>query len=140
MGGNGLGPMLREIADVKQNPGEPRRRWFFDEHFDLIVWERADGGLAGFQLCYGKGGDQRAATWFPESGLRNCAVDNGEDRPGKPKSAPILLCDADDPGQTPSDAGPPPAVLERFRRAGRRLDPALVRIILHRLNPDDPET
>jgi hypothetical protein len=131
--------MLREIADVKQNPGEPRRRWFSDENFDLIVWEPAGGGVAGFQLCYEKGGDQRAATWFPDSGLCNCAVDNGEDRPGKPKSAPILLCGADDPGGTPPDAGLPPAVLERFRRASRHLDPALVRVVMKHLAPDDPD-
>ena len=130
--------MLREISDVKQNSGEPRRRWFSDENFDLIVWE--DGGeVAGFQLCYEKGGDQRAVTWFPESGLRNCAVDNGEDRPGKPKSAPILLCGTDDPGETPMESGPPPNVLDRFRRAGRHLDPALVRIVLKRLTPSGPE-
>lgn len=30
---------------------------------DLIVWPDADGGLAGFELCYGKSRTERAYAW-----------------------------------------------------------------------------
>jgi len=30
--------MLCEIKNVKQYDGEPQRRWFVDDYFDLIVW------------------------------------------------------------------------------------------------------
>jgi hypothetical protein len=127
--------MLREISDVRQIPGDPRRRWFSDDAFDLIVWESRAGGIAGFQLCYDNGGDQRALTWAPEAGLRHCAVDTGESRPGKPKSVPILVCDVDKTGP-PCGGGPPAAVVDRFRRASRGLDPVLARVILGHLAPD----
>jgi len=43
--------MLREIRDVRQVSGEPMRRWFSDEDFDLIVWldpeDRIIGSAAG---------------------------------------------------------------------------------------------
>lgn len=137
MGGIGQGTMLREISDVRQIPGDPRRRWFTDETFDLIVWEYRAGGIAGFQLCYDNGGDQRALSWFPDGGLRHCAVDTGESRPGKPKGVPILVCDVDKTG-SPRDSGPPAAVINRFRRAIRGLDPVLARFILAHLclDPD----
>ncbi len=31
--------MLKELEDIKQFAGEPKRRWFTDEYFDLIVWQ-----------------------------------------------------------------------------------------------------
>ena len=126
--------MLREIADAKQIPGEPKRRWFSDESFDLIVWEDPAEGIAGFQLCYDKGTDQRALTWFPDSGLRDCAVDNGESRPGKPKAVPILICESDADGRFVRAARSPRAVLDRFRRAGRDLDPEIVRFVSRRID------
>lgn len=131
--------MLREIADVKQIPGEPKRRWFSDEVFDLIVWENPAGGIAGFQLCYDKGADQRALTWFPESGLRICAVDNGEGRPGKPKGVPILVCECDATGQPVCYGRSSAAVAKRFRRASRQLAPEIVRFILRRLERGTPD-
>ena len=42
--------MLREIKDVRQIGDEPHRRWFTDEHFDLVIWEE-EAEIVGFQLC-----------------------------------------------------------------------------------------
>ncbi|MCU0595538.1 MAG: hypothetical protein MUC98_08780 [Desulfobacterota bacterium] len=84
--------MLREIHDVRQFPGEPRRRWFSDEGFDLIVWTDSDNRLLGFQLCYDKPSDQKALTWLEHEGYRHSRIDDG-DNPGKMKASPVLEAD-----------------------------------------------
>ena len=81
--------MLREIRDVKQVPGEPRRRWFSDEAFDLIVWFEPEDRIVGFQLCYDKGTEQKALTWLKEAGVQHSRIDDG-DNPGKMKASPVL--------------------------------------------------
>lgn len=84
--------MLREIKDVRQIKDEPHRRWFTDEHFDLVIWDE-EADIVGFQLCYDKAKDERAVTWKLESGFSHNAVDGGEDRTGRYKASPILLAD-----------------------------------------------
>ena len=84
--------MLREISAVRQIQGEPHRRWFTDEHFDLVIWDE-EKRIVGFQLCYDKSHDERAVTWKQESGFSHNAVDTGEDRPGRYKASPILTAD-----------------------------------------------
>ncbi len=85
--------MLYEIKNVKQNEGEPKRRWFIDEYFDLVVWLDEEDGVEGFQLCYDKSRNQHALTWHRESGYMHNRVDEGDDKPGKPKGIPILIAD-----------------------------------------------
>ena len=84
--------MLREISSVRQIQGEPRRRWFTDAHFDLVIWSE-ERHIVGFQLCYDKTRGERAVTWKEASGFTHNAVDSGEDRPGRYKAAPILVAD-----------------------------------------------
>jgi len=81
--------MLREIYHVMQVPEEPRRRWFSDENYDLIVWVDPGDEVVGFQLCYDKEADQKALTWLKQDGYRHSRVDNG-DNPGKMKASPVL--------------------------------------------------
>ena len=81
--------MLREIGDVRQVPGEPRRRWFSDEEFDLIVWFDPEAQIIGFQLCYDKETEQKALTWLKHEGYRHSRIDDG-DNPGKMKASPVL--------------------------------------------------
>jgi hypothetical protein len=81
--------MLREIRDVKQVPGEPRRRWFSDENFDLIVWFETEDQIIGFQLCYDKESEQKALTWLKDDGYQHSRIDDG-DNPGKMKASPVL--------------------------------------------------
>ena len=85
--------MLREIVNVRQIEGEPRRRWFSDEHFDLVIWNDEHREIVGFQLCYDKTNSERALTWRVESGFSHNAVDSGEQEPGRYKATPILLAD-----------------------------------------------
>lgn len=85
--------MLYEIQNVKQNEGEPKRRWFIDEYFDLVVWLDKEDEVEGFQLCYDKSKNQHALTWHRESGYMHNRVDEGDDKPGKPKGIPILVAD-----------------------------------------------
>ena len=87
--------MLREIPKVRQIEGEPRRRWFTDDHFDLVLWDDESRRIVGFQLCYDKQDDERAITWKENSGFSLNAVDAGEDRPGRYKGSPILVDGAD---------------------------------------------
>lgn len=84
--------MLREIHDVRQVPGDPRRRWFSDEDFDLIVWLDPQDRLIGFQLCYDKETEQKALTWLEDDGYRHSRIDDG-DNPGKMKASPVLEAD-----------------------------------------------
>jgi hypothetical protein len=81
--------MLREIGDVRQVPGEPRRRWFSDEDFDLIVWPDPEAQIIGFQLCYDKETEQKALTWLKQDGYQHSRIDDG-DNPGKMKASPVL--------------------------------------------------
>ena len=85
--------MLYEIRHVRQIPGEDMRRWFFDNDIDLLIWEKVGGEIAGFQLCYGKPHNTHALTWFKDSGYAHNKVDEGEDKPGRQKGAPLLVAD-----------------------------------------------
>ncbi len=83
--------LMHEIRKVRQNKGEPFRRWFFSNDLDLVVWYK-DNTIYGFQLCYDVQGNQRALTWFIDKGFTHNKVDEGDTVPGKPKTA-ILLPD-----------------------------------------------
>jgi hypothetical protein len=59
---------------------------------DLIVWYEKDA-IIGFQLCYDKRGAEKALTWKKKGGYAHNRVEDGEGRPGKYKSTPILVTD-----------------------------------------------
>ena len=84
---------MREHLQVRQIPGEKRRRWFSSGNFDLIVWHNEDGSFAGFELCYDKIHRERSIIWHPERGFLHAAIDDGEHHPGRYKSAPIHVAD-----------------------------------------------
>ncbi|HOW89616.1 MAG TPA: hypothetical protein PL037_04985 [Elusimicrobiales bacterium] len=113
--------MLREMKDVRQIPGDPPRRWFSDERFDLIVWFDPSGGMYGFQLCYDLKSKPRALTWLRDKGYRHDGIDGGEDRPGLHKSSPILVTDG-----SFNAAG----VGDELERAGAALPPEIISPIL----------
>ncbi len=87
--------MLTEIplSKVRQIPGEPRRRWFHDDFFDLIVWSNQDTNILGFQLCYDIARDQRALTWRNDSGFSHNRVNAGKDILYRHKMPPVLIFD-----------------------------------------------
>lgn len=114
--------MLRENRKAKGEGDEPRR-WFADEDFDLVVFEDAAGGIAGFHLCYDKQGAERALAWEKERGWRLYRVEGGEELPTENRS-PVLRPEF---GRPPRDLG------ARFSAAGANLDPGLVRFILGKI-------
>lgn len=113
---------MREIPDVQQVPGEPRRRWFFSHEQDLIVWFGEDGAPVGFQLSYGKYRNERALRWKTGKGFTHDAVDDGE--AGVVKEAAILVEDGY------FDAN---KVLARFLELSAEMPPDVVAFVSARL-------
>lgn len=91
---------------------------------DLIVWYDPIGEIDGFQLCYDKQHEEKALTWSSECGLLHDQVDDGENRPGRYKSAPILTRD----GEIPFTH-----VLEAFQTLSEDLDPQVRQFVNARL-------
>lgn len=85
--------MMIETKNVRQIDGEPLRRWFWSDYFDLIAWFNADNDIIGFQLCYDKNKKQRVLTWQKDAGYSHDYIDDGEESPGKHKSTPVLVAD-----------------------------------------------
>ena len=90
-----MNSMLKEIRNVRQVPGELRRRWFTSETMDLILWVDDSNGPTQLQLCYDKGHRraERALTWRQETGYSHTVIDDGEAGNGRYKSTPILVED-----------------------------------------------
>ncbi len=116
--------MLCEIKNVKQYDGEPQRRWFVDDYFDLIVWLSKNKEVIGFQLCYDKLKNQHALTWHKHTGYIHNRVDDGEQKPGKYKATPVLVTD----GKFESEA-----VAEIFKRESKTMDKELAHYIYQML-------
>jgi hypothetical protein len=87
--------MLEEFL-VAQRTTEPFRRWFADEHFDLVVWTSETGAIVAFELSYGKPRFERALTWSHEDGYGHFRIDSGEESPTKSRT-PILVSDGSFP-------------------------------------------
>ncbi len=108
---------------MRQVPEEPKRRWFADDYFDLIVWLGRKAEIIGFQLCYDKEGDERSLTWHKDSGFSHNRIDSGElERPYK--ATPILLADG------PFDYA---AVARLFEERSRTMDARTAKFVLDRI-------
>lgn len=122
--------MLREIRNIRQHPGEPRRRWFFDPEMDLTLWVDESGGIIGFQLTYGRPMAPHAMTWWQARGYFHHRVDDGEN-PGTlaRKGTPILL----------ADGRPDPAALAaEFLRHSAAIDPGVAAFVQQTIAAFDP--
>jgi len=115
--------MLQENVRKTEEGHEPRRRWFSDEYFDLVVWQSAGDGIVGFQLCYDKDRAERAVSWTRSRGYGHFRVETGEDSPVK-NMTPVLVS-VGAPAKEP--------LLARFSEASRTLDPIIRDFILERL-------
>ena len=83
---------MKEIINVRQIPGETKRRWFCSAVMDLIVWINDKDIPTGFQLCYDKGQTERAITWTNLYGFTHMEVDDGESLFGAGyKATPVLI-------------------------------------------------
>lgn len=115
--------MLREVQNVRQIEGEPFRRWFASDWFDIIVWYD-NLEISGFQLCYDKHNKERALTWKKDGAWRHLGVDDGEGRDMHHKASPILVADGS------FDAGP---VVERLMMESQELPSELLGFISQQL-------
>ena len=116
--------MLKEILDVRQIPGDARRRVFFSENLDLTVWLDDRDGILGFELCYDKEKNERAVRWSQEEGFLHQKVDDGENRPGRYKSTPILL---------PDGVFPVKKISRLFQENSRDIDQSVAQFICRKL-------
>ena len=109
---------------MSQKKGEPHRRWFADEYFDLLVWEDETGEIVGFQLSYDKNREQHALTWVKQKGYLHDKVDDGESKLGKFKASPILLAD----GIFEYDK-----ISERFKISSKEIDEVVSSFVYNKL-------
>jgi hypothetical protein len=116
--------MLREVQEVRQVPQEPRRRWFTDEDFDLIVWQDEQAAIIAFQLTYDKTTDEHSLTWRAGEGYAHNRIDDGELEPAKYKSTPILVRD----GEFDSSG-----IAERFQKASGRIDQGIATFVTEKI-------
>jgi hypothetical protein len=114
--------MLEEVPATRIDH-EPRRRWFADEYFDLVVWLSGSGSIAGFELCYDKPRRERAVTWSADRGYGHFRVDGGGDDPTRNRT-PILVADASFPSEE---------VVARFIQSSAALDPVIRAFVLGKL-------
>jgi len=114
--------MLKELQAYRRH-GEPRRKWYGDDDFDLIVWFDDGGDVWGFQLCYDVGRAERAVTWTVERGYTHHRVDDGEATPFQNLS-PILV--PDDPPRTETLA-------RRFAQNAVSIDPVIRDFVVDKL-------
>ena len=115
---------MREIAQVRQVPGEARRRWFTSGEFDLFVWCDETGTVKAFQLCYDKPRSEHALVWKRDVHSAHFAVDDGEGRPFRHKGSPILVADGR------FDAA---RVADRLAKAGGKVPRDILQFVLARV-------
>ena len=116
--------VLTEFANVRQRPGEPRRRWFQSSAEDLIVWYEGDGTFWGFQLCYDRNNMERALTWTKESGYSHLRVDDGEFEGLTMKRTAVLV---------PDGVFQAKDVLERFLSVSGELPKEIVQLVVDKI-------
>lgn len=112
--------MLNEYDFPGEPDGELTKRWFSDSFFDLYVWIDKGGEVASFQLCYDKPRDEHALTWKRPGTYYHQRVDDGENRPGKSKSTPVLL---------PDGAIDNHFIAERFTQESKDIDPEIATFV-----------
>lgn len=116
---------LVEVSDVRQIPGEARRRWFSSQAMDLILWHGESGEITSFQLCYDKLYRERAIIWqLGRRELVHMTVDDGESVGLRHKATPILVADS---------AFCPADVLRNFTEAAAGLPQEVVSAVVSQL-------
>ena len=110
-------------APIVPKKGDLPRRFISDDYFDLYVWYRPDQCFHGFQLCYDKGGQERAVTWIMGKQPSHSTVDTGDDLPTENRS-PML---------TGGGYFPAAEVIAEFTRRSVHLSPKIRRLVLAKL-------
>ena len=118
---------MYRILNVRQEKDRDFKVWYTDDYWDLFIWVDASKRISSFQLSYGKPDKEHLIMWSKDANsLRIARVETGEDDPSANRSP--LLYEADD-----ADV---PTVLSKFTKDSRRIDPAIARFIISKLeNP-----
>ena len=119
--------MLRALRNTRQVKGEPRRKWFFSNDLDLVVWFDTEGMPCAFQLAYDKYKGEHSISWNAESGYRHYVVDDGEHSAMR-SDTPFLYAN----GPFRKDA-----VLEKFLVQSGNLPHTIVQLVEEKLRGFD---
>lgn len=114
---------LREIPNVRQEPGSPQRRWFTCSSADLYAWQDAEG-IAAFEFCWDKPRAERVLRWSRDEGTLHARIDDGESHALESRS-PVFAADG--------EYRPDEAALA-FEAVAAGLEPALYRLVLMHLH------
>jgi hypothetical protein len=117
--------MLEEWNKPGVSEGRLVKRWFGDAYFDLFVWLDESNAIVSFQLCYGKPIDEHALTWISPSIFYHQRVDDGENRPGKSKSTPVLL---------PDGMVDVLLIVRRFKEESGQIEPSMADFVLQKIH------
>jgi hypothetical protein len=71
--------MLRELLHLRQVPNDRRRRCFYNEELEVVLWYEPDDSIFGFQISYDLQERPRALTWTRKSGFSHASIDGGDD-------------------------------------------------------------
>lgn len=115
--------MLRESDKVRQVQGEPHRRWFWDDFFDLLVWDD-EGAVTGFQLKYQTSNGARMLTWQQGKRCKHHGIDEGDDDPTRFDMTRMLIRD----GVFDHES-----VASEFHRRAEQMDAAVSVVILEHI-------
>ncbi|MBN1385142.1 MAG: hypothetical protein JW983_09705 [Elusimicrobia bacterium] len=112
--------MMKLQKNTKQIKGEPFRRWYSDDYFDLFVWFNDNDKIINFQLCYDKQGDEHSLTYTDKDGLVHEKIDSGEEDPRRNKS-PVVSQD----GLCPFNK-----ITDEFIKRSRGLDKDIIEFVM----------
>ena len=116
--------MFREFKTNKALINGRCRRWFWDDYFDLFIWETADGRIVSFHLSYDTQARERILSWDEKRGFSHGLVDGGEDNP-QSNHSPMLK---------PGGTFPYQEVVLRFEKSSPGLDHGVAALILEKLH------
>ncbi len=122
--------MLKELKSIAQKEKGIHRRWFEDDHFELIVWYRIPAGkklsgrdpITGFQLCYRRFHAESCVTWTDREGFSHDDIDDTRVGLSIP-AAPMLV----------SDGPVPDSLEEQFRGASAKIPKKISAFVLRKL-------
>lgn len=116
--------MLHESDKVRQVENEPHRRWFWDDFFDLLVWDEG-GKVTGFQLRYHAPDGPRVLTWQRGHRCVHQKIDEGDANVMRFDMTRLLVRDG---------VFDHAFVRDEFRRRAAELDASLVEVILEQMH------
>jgi hypothetical protein len=116
--------VLREIAGVRQDHPDLRRRWFQDDYLDLFVWTSPAAELIAFQLAYDRAGDEHLLDWAHSRGYLHRRVDDGRGSFKGIGATPLLAL---------GKRFPKSYVIAQFDARSATLDASLRRMVRQRL-------